>query len=260
MTLQNAKTYDAKRHGFLVGVLGPPGSGKSSFIRSALAQGPGYVALSPASELDSYSGADVDYETFEDLEWQPSQGKWNATAWQSLMKRVYALPESAYRVVGFDTATALQDLAWHECMKLHKTEDPTKIGGNSYGPYTALRGLLTEFLQACQVLAAAGKYVVTTWHVTAKESEGVGTPQIQAGELRWDEQLLPDIRSGLRTSIAGKHSLWMYANVVVGKPPTYQLVVAPDRYRPARARAGVRFKPGVATIENNFTKMLEALA
>jgi hypothetical protein len=258
--MQNAKTYNAKEHGFLCGVLGLPGSGKSTFIRSALSQGKSYLALAPASELDSYGGVDTDYEVFEDLEWQPSQGKWNATAWQALMTRIYSLQESDYRVVGFDTVSTLQDLAWHECMKLHQTEDPTKIGGNSYGPYTALRGKLIEFLQACQVLAARGKYVFTAWHVTSKESEGAGVPTKQAGELRWDEQLLPDIRSGLRSSIAGKHSLWLYCqSLAAGKNTSYQLLVLPDKYRPARARAALAFKDGVTTIPNRFDALLDAL-
>jgi len=132
--MPNAKNYKPKSR--LISVAGGPGTGKSTFILSASKVGKLAVALSPQAELDTYAGHDVEYDIFVDEGWQPFKEKYEASAYNRLMKWLDNIDKRKdIGIVGVDAMSAVSDLIMHEATKMNKTDNPMDIEGFNLTQY-----------------------------------------------------------------------------------------------------------------------------
>lgn len=234
--------------GTTIGVVGVTSTGKSTFLRSAAEVGKTVVAISPSDEDDSYLGSEVVREIFMDPEWRPRDGAFQATAWLAHLKWLRAARKDAtVRIIGFDTASVLADLAWHEALKPHAVDDPSKLGANWGAPWQAFGGLMDEWFTEIALARHAGKVVVALWHGELRETEGVGEATVkqsrQGEEVHWGETLMPRIRGSIRQSVPSKFSLWMRAGVTVGPETKRFLTVGSDKTMLARSRIALHGGP-----------------
>jgi hypothetical protein len=249
----------------MLSVLGPPGTGKSWLIRSATEVGKLAVALAPAAELDGYAGWDVDYELFEDLLWKPHLNKYEANAFNRLLKWIEKQAASPdVKSIGVDSMSVVSDLIMHEALKVHSTDNPMEL---EYGrAFYAHNGMMKQLLQALQQTRSAGKHVICSWHVTMKEQEGAGTPvklvDRKTKEEKWkfEENMLPTMHGSMRQDVGKWFSLWLYTDMSGFGPGTkYYVSAVPNKARPAKKR--IEFREGVnpARLANDFKTIVEAI-
>ena len=244
----------------LIGVTGLPGDGKSFFARSARALGKTAVATPDPKELSFY-GAEA--TLFCDLDWRPHLSEWKADALTRLLAWVDARTRDDTRYLVIDPFSEVSDLAFHEVLKVHGTNDPRDIEyGRAYtGHDQQIKALMTELRRA----VVRGKTVICTFHAKMKELEGAGDAKkkkAMSGELEWtfDEQMLPDMNSSIRQKIHSAFDLWLYTKPSgFGPGKRYFLTAVSDAVRPAKH--SVTFKAGAtpASLPNTVKGILEAL-
>lgn len=253
------------RPGHLIGVTGIPGTGKTHFLRSALALGKAAVALTDPKELVSYGAEGV--TLFHDFEWRPHASKFEADAFLKLLAWCDAQARSDAQYVLIDTGSEASDLAMHEVLKMHSTNDPSDVShGRAYTAHDQqIKALVTELRR----LVARGKIVVVSFHGQMKELEGQGTAQKRQSfgdknvmEYKFDEQLLPAMMSSIRQRIHSVFDIWLYTNPIgFGAARQWCVTAVADNVRPAKIAEGLAFKKGVnpAMIPNNLKALLDAL-
>lgn len=260
--MPNAKDYKPKAR--LISVAGGPGTGKSTFILSASAVGKLAVALSPVAELDTYAGHDVEYEVFVDEGWQPFKDRYEASAYNRLMKWLDNIDKRKdIGIVGVDAMSAVSDLIMHEATKMNKTDNPMDIEhGRAYGSHN---GMMKQLIQQLELIQLHGKHVIVSWHVQLRESEGAGEAKKVVDkkgnvEFKFEDRLLPIMHGSMRQDIAKHFSLFFHTKLVgKGLGVKYFLQAVPDEVAPAKTR--VKFKEGVnpLRIPNDFKTVLEGL-
>ena len=248
--------------GHLIGVTGLPGTGKSHFARSARAAGRTRIALTDPKELSFYGedGATV----FGDLGWRPHANQFAATAFAALLAWCAERVTDDSEFVVIDTGSECSDLAMHEVLKVHATNDPGDIAhGRAYTAHDQqFKCLITELRR----IAAAGKTVIVTFHGQMKELEGAGDAKKAKGisgdqEWKFDEQMLPVLCTSLRQRIHSPFDLWLYT-VPVGFGPARQWFVTAqaDAVRPAKSSVTWNAGVNTARIPNTLPALLAALA
>ena len=265
----------AKAH--LIGITGVPGTGKSFFARSACDIGPTAVAMIDPKEMTFYAeqkmveagiskltGADSDaVKLIADLDWRPHMRSFKATGFQDLLRWVAARETDDSKYIVIDPMSEVSDLALHEVLKVHSTNDP---GDLSHGrAYTGHDQLFKQLLTELRRLVVRGKTVICTFHGKMKELEGAGDAKKGVGmsggqEWQFEEQMLPVFNSSYRQHIHSPFDLWLYT-VTTGYGPgrKYYLTAQADNVRPAKH--SVKFKAGaqIARIPNTLKDLLEML-
>lgn len=247
----------------LIGIAGPPKTGKSTFARSAAQLGKTAVALTDPGELEFYRSQCDDVTVFFDDEWRPFKGQYNPTGFKALMKWLESHEESDTKFIVIDHGPGLGELCMHENLRMAQTDNPKDM---PYGTgYTGHDRLMLQLIQQLQLLAKRGKHIVITWHVKMKEMEGVGDAKERkqmTGEVEkeFDEQLLPVLSTSFRQAIPGYFPVWLYTRPIgYGKGRKYLVTAVPDETRPAACR--LDFKPDVdpAKIPNSMGEFFKAL-
>lgn len=247
--------------GHLIGVTGLPGTGKSHFARSCRAVGKTAIALTDPKESSFYGTEGV--TLFADLEWRPHLGQFQADALNRLFPWIDVTSKSDARFVVIDVGSEVSDLAMHEVLKVHSTDNPRDL---EYGrAYTGHDGQFRNLLTELRRLMVRGKIVVVTFHGQMKELEGAGDAQKKkqmSGELDWqfDDQMLPALQSSFRQRVHSAFDLWLYTKPLgYGAARKYNLTAIADNVRPAKH--SVTFKAGVnpAMIPNTMQDLLNSL-
>lgn len=245
---------------YLIGITGVPGTGKSFFARSARDLGKTAVALTDPKEATFYG---PDATVFADYEWRPHAASFDASALTAYFKWLDARMSDDSKFVVTDTGSELSDLAMHDVLKMHRTNDPRAV---EYGrAYTAHDAHLKACINEWRRLVARGKTVIVTFHGQMKELEGQGEAKqgkSMSGATEWqfEEQMLPAIGSSFRQRIHSAFDLWLYTKPTGFGPGRKYLVTAQaDSVRPAKH--SVLFKEGVnqAMLPNTLRDVLGAL-
>jgi hypothetical protein len=247
----------------LIGVTGIPGTGKSHFARSARALGKTAVALTDPKEASFYGTDGV--TLFADLDWRPHINQFNADG----LTRLFAWLDARYKddsqFVVLDTASEASDLAMHEVLKVHATNDPGDVGhGRAYtGHDQQIKALVTELRR----IASKGKTVVCVFHAQMRELEGAGAAARRPSfgdknkqEWQFDDQMLPVMCSAIRQRIHSAFDIWLYTSPLgFGPARKWYVTAQADSVRPAKH--SVTFKPGVniAQIENTMQALFNSL-
>lgn len=247
----------------MLGILGPPKTGKSHFARSCAEVGKTAVALCDPTEVNFYKAAGIEPVVFSDLAWRPYFSKFDAKGFSELMHWLDKVKDADYVVI--DPASEVSDLAMHEVLQMHGSDDPKAAGGYGEG-YTSHNRLMHQFLVELQRLYAKGSTIVCTWHTRMKEMEGAGDAKKGKGmsgkeEIQFEERLLPVINTSMRQDIAGYFSGWLHTKLYGQGPGTkYCLTALPDQARPAGARLSFKTGSNLAMIPNTMKGLLEVLA
>lgn len=248
--------------GHLIGVTGLPGSGKSHFARSAREVGKTLIALTDPKEQSFYGKEGV--TLFADLDWRPHLGSYNATALTALLAWLDARGKDDAQYVVLDTFSEASDLAMHEVLKVHATNDPSDV---QYGrAYTAHDQQIKTLVTELRRLVVRGKTVICAFHGQMKELEGQGDAKKakgMSGESEWqfDEQMLPVMCTSIRQRIHSPFDLWLYTKPEgFGPARKYFVTAVADSVRPAKH--SVIFKPAPITparIPNTVAALLQSL-
>ena len=247
----------------MIGVVGVPGTGKSHFARSARELGKTAIALTDPKEASFYGAEGV--TMFHDFDWRPHASIYSADAFLKLLAWCDAQAKSDAAYVILDTGSEASDLAMHEVLKMHGTNDPSDL---PYGrAFTGHDQKIKELVTELRRIVARGKTVIVAWHGQMKELEGAGAAQKRASfgdkniqEFKFDEQLLPAMMTQMRQRIHSVFDLWLYTNPIGFGPARKWFVTAQaDSVRPAKH--SVNFKPGtnLAMIPNDMKALLGAI-
>lgn len=243
--------------GTSLGVVGATSTGKSWFLDSAAKVGQTAVAVCPVEERESYKLVE-DVAIFMDKNWLPRFGQFQATGWIDLLKWFQQKTDDPkVQIIGFDTGSRLTELAWHEALKMYKTDNPASLGKNWGAPWQQFGGLVDEFLTMISLAVLKGKVVVTLWHGEMREMEGAGEARKKdtaAGrEVIWEDSLLPKIRGRTRDSLPTQFSMWLHAGITgEGGATARHLSAQVTTARVGRSRrtlkGGPKFKNDMAEI------------
>lgn len=255
----------------MIGILGPPKTGKSHFARSCAEVGKTVVGLLDSTERKFYESAGLQPKVFVDFEWRPRMKIYKATAFDEYYKWLYGLASSDAEFIITDPVDRLSECAMHEVLKMHGSDDPKSAGSHGEA-YMAHDRLVNQVLDLYEFLESRGKWVVCVWHSRMKEFEGVGEAikvdswggKDEKGrkikETKFEDRMLPVLLSNLRQAIAGRFSGWMFTRVTGEGPGTkFYLSAQQDQARPAGAR--MEFKKGtiLGMIPNTMKSLLEVL-
>lgn len=254
--------------GLWLGLIGPPGAGKSHTAASALVLGKTVLFAAPLGELDSYPAASKDFEVVPlfDEKWRPSEGSFVSTGYKVLMDALAALEKRTdVKVVIFDTMNAgPSDTMWVNIMSGYGTDDPRTLGGNARQPYVTYGSRFTELMNRLDLFRyRTGAHIISLWHEDVREAEGVGVARKETvGNttlVHWDMARLPMMRGALRQDVTKWCSLAFYCEPVLNSNPfRCKLIVTPDATRLAKSRGGlVTFLQKSGEVPNNFPKLLE---
>lgn len=245
----------------LIGVTGLPGDGKSYFARSARVLGKTAIALTDPKELSFYGQDGV--TLFSDFDWRPHLGSYQATAMLDLLKWMDARSKDDSEYIVVDTGSEVSDLARHEVLKIHATDNLMDVG---YGKaHAAHDGQLKALINEARRLVVRGKTVIMTFHAQLKEMEGQGDAKKtkgMTGEMEWsfDEQMLPALNTKFRAQIHGAFDLWAYTRPMgFGAARKYFITLQADAVRPAKHSVNFRAGTNLAMIPNDLKALLGAM-
>lgn len=243
----NLKDYNPLTAGLTIGVVSPPGWGKSSFAADAvlalLKEGKSsFVMLAPGREATQYAGLDVEAEIIEEQEWEPANGKYVATAMKQAMKLLASQKRTKHRLVVVDTAsTILGGYSMNAALANYGTDDWSKLDKQKYAVWQSVAAKGIEFTLTMDSVRSSGKHVIMLFHQDVKEAEGFGTPTpaIVEGKtvIKWDSAKVPAINGSLRDQIAGKFDIFGFIEKTPsGKPGEwkYDLRIASGKFDGAK--------------------------
>ena len=247
----------------LIGLTGPPVSGKSTTIASAApwAEANGKkiaVACMPAAESDTsgYAHPACEVECFEDPDWNPHYNDLKAEGYMKLMRWLRGLEKREdIAVVGMDTVTAASELAEHQnCATMGIAAMSDADHGRGYtGTTDNMRHMVTQLKR---LKYKFGKHIICSFHVVFKEMQGAGdavevkdmsSGKTASGEklarVRWESRLQPMVTgvNAYASKIAGEFSLLLSTEVDKGKG---WLRVLPDETGLQRSRVKLHAPPG----------------
>lgn len=268
--MPNAKDVSLLDTGLMIGLVSPPGFGKSTFIKSATEKGvelKTYVALSPARELTTYTGEPlITYDIYEDLEWQPKVGSKKAEGFINVLKHLYSLRTSDYKVIGVDTGNRILDMCGNFTLSKYGCGDMADLEGTKngkYGFWADYKNYARQFVNVLSALRSAGKHVIVAWHQDVKEIEGMGAGAAKIAsdgtkEIFWDEGKVPAVMGSIRDEIAGWFDIFAFMERdIIGADAKYWIRVKPTSNAWAKTAAPIFKEPRVPA---NFKTVLDAAA
>jgi len=269
--------YDSLEDGLSTVIIGPPGTGKSTFAASVCeVVEPERVLLlvTKPREKSSYLyrkyGLTKRAEVFHDIKWNPEAKKYIADAWHSLMARLDSLYEDTdYDAIILDPGTDAIKLADHSLMAPHKVGSPGDLGDTrSY--YRQLKDKSQEFVDKLVGLSSSDftkspKHIIVTWHAQpVKEGDQVSK------DLAFLGNMLPAIEGGYRIKLAGDFSNCVKSEILPARRVmdkiTKKLIEQPEQHV-IQVRGDADFHAKVADapplkekyLPNNFKALYDAV-
>lgn len=200
--------------GILGAVLGPPKTGKSTFLASvAELIDPSQVLLLATKPREAnsigYREAKIASQVYMDSEWMPDIDMRRATAYQRLLKDIYKLQkDDSYKVVLLDVFNDAAKFAANQL--LAKDASAKKPGdlANSRAFYGDLFPMQTRLLDALMALTVTGnnKHVLVACHIQAASDE-------EARDPAFEGRVLPMLPGKIRGYFAGEFDFCLYSGV-----------------------------------------------
>lgn len=213
----NLKDYNPLEKGLTVGIVGPPGWGKSTFAAGAVKHflGKGkssFILLAPGREASQYAGLDAEAEVIEEQDWEPANGAFKAGAMAQATKLMAAQKRTPHGLVVVDTASTVLSYALNASLAGYQTDDWSKLEKQKFNVWASVRAKGLEFFLTADTVRSKGKTVICLFHQDVKESEGFGTPTPAMVEgktvLKWDSAKVPAISGSLRDEVAAKFDVF----------------------------------------------------
>jgi energy-coupling factor transporter ATP-binding protein EcfA2 len=258
-------------------LLGPPGSGKSTFAKQVLqAEGSGLIALAPGlDEEASYAAVRSErykLQGFDDSEFYPSAGSWKATGYDTLigwLRGVYAVllkeqqegKELRYAVLVTDTFNAMCEMAKNKALAHMSIElPPAAMSPNGAAFWGHQRNLCEGLLRACRAIRGLGLHWIATCHIAEKEVKETAIANAENIATK-TQGIVPAISGGFRDVMPAAFDLVLHMKVLragePGKPPVYAIQWQSDAKRPTKSRYGaLTDKPLIAA---NYVKLRDKL-
>ena len=208
-------------------VIGPPGTGKSTFL-GTITEVPGIdraLLLAPKPrEVNSFkyreNADDLDVEVFRDNLWAPAADSFQSGAFTKLFHRILALyDDTTYDAILLDPFTDVVALAAHELLEGERAATPRDLR-DSIGFYGSLKYKLKDFTQALTGLASPSlvkpKHVFASVHAQPTKEEDMKGKSTAEGNAKGTEFLgeaLPMIEGSYRREIAGEFDIVGYTSL-----------------------------------------------
>lgn len=249
-------------------LLGPTGTGKSSFIRQMLDHyGSGAIALAPGvDEKNSYGhlleNPAYVFEGFEEESFQPYMNVWEVNAmkdaitWlngiRDLVKAdVAAGQEPRYKVLAIDTASAMARYAVNVTMaQLRMKQPPAAKSPEGAAYYSVLKQTQESLYRPIRAIYGYGVNVVAAAHVT--ENENISEAQVAEKSAK---VILPDVPGGFKTVLPSFFDAVLHTQIVRSPQGVKHILQwKPDMKRPTKSRLGDLGEG--STIPNDFNEFL----
>lgn len=191
-------------------VIGPSGTGKSTFLRGALiAEGSGAVALAPS--VDEYAS----YSDLAEIEGFAIKGFDEFDTLLQWLRKVYAVNAKAlrdsgelvHRVLGLDTFTGIDRLAVLKQLSRLGLEDiPKAQSPEGADFYSGLRKDMEMVAHVCSAIRGLGLHWIATGHTMERQDEAA-MDQLEAGP----KQQLPIFRGSFRNAAPAPFDLVLHS-------------------------------------------------
>lgn len=287
----SAEDFAWVRPGKSILLAGPPGSGKSTFVRSMLRElGGGAVALAPGvDEAESYSdfydaagqpiwnekgglwlpgSAELPYllAPFDDEGLTPTLGRQDterasgfkrALRFLKVLKQQLSEDRAAgraprYPVFANDTFTGIGDLCYNEMLAIIGSDEPPKARGeNGATFYGGYKTKMQEYSRVARGLRMLGVHWVATAHVYTREVD----KKLSAQDVVAKEQVKPIFTGAYRDQVAGQFDLVFFTGI--GKDGKPYMQWRPSMDKAAKSRVGDLSKDD--RIENTWPALEAAL-
>jgi len=277
-----------KEPGRAILVLGPSGTGKSTFALSALeALGGGVTLLAPGfDEISSYRPLWEDNDecqilqvapeiTLEPAKWHfvavddndfvPSLGEWKADGLKQTINFLrYILAETRasveandplpWPVLVTDTVTALLDEFCVNTLLARNKADvpPPAMSPDGAAFYGGLKTLMRQVFRQCRAIRGYGVHWIATGHVQEKTASSTSLP----GAATKQTEHMPLVTGAFRESLPAAFDVVAHTGVERGEDGEHYLLLKPDSKRAAKVR-GVRIRD--AKISNDWSALLQQL-
>jgi len=242
--------------------LGPPGTGKSHAMASMCEEGKTLLIATLPREATSegYQRYNPDLLLLEDKGWRPSQGRFEATAFDQFLHLMDDLAEDEeYKVILVDNGTVLGDFAWHKALASFGVASPGDMDDkdNRFRPYTRIADYMDQAINALLALKTAPvpKHLGVAWHLQPTKEDtvvfvqGQQTKKLSAdtrgADVQYEGNVLPMMQGGFRRKIAGLLDVVVFSDILYSFPtdnkgkrvpgsskqPQYVLQVRPNEER-----------------------------
>jgi len=227
--------YDGLEDGISAIDIGGPGMGKSTFLGSVCeVVDPKRVCLLVTKPREKsgwlYRKYGLKAEVFYDSGWNPELGKFKATAWKALIKRIDELTnDEKYDAVLCDSGTDAIFSLENQIVSKYAGEIP-EHARQAY--YRDLRDKSRDFVNSLVALSISEftkspKHVLVAWHsqppkeaAQIPKSQGGGTKpsadQLALG-VEYEGKVLPMIEGSYRRKLAGDFSCVVQATILPAK-------------------------------------------
>lgn len=207
-------------------VTGPSGTGKSTLARGALEYfGSGIVVLAPGQdEKNSYitlfNKPEYEFVDFDDVEFQPSIGEWQATGHTDLIKWLMAkfkqlkadkaAGKELPKVLVCDTVTSVMRLAFNATLAKFKMQNPPPaISPDGASFYGYMRQQMEGSVRLMRAIRGLGLHWVCLAHPTEAEVKEVQKTDVDAGKSK----VMPDIPGGYKNAFPASFDLVVNTNI-----------------------------------------------
>lgn len=271
------------RYSFVVA--GPYGTGKSTLLGSMAKYGKTLVVATLAREANSwlYRSLNTDTILLEDRDWQPENGKYEATAFTRFMRLMEELlQDEQYDNIAVDSGTELAEAAWHASLAAQgKVASPAEMADKQsrWLPYDSLDNKLDQAVKAMTALisvdcAKRPKNIGISWHTQPPKDDSVigGDTKKSAdhkGEgVEYEGSVLPMVRGKFRRRLGGLVDAFLFSDISIkpqmgglsvtnrGMDILYRVQVRPDLDRHTKLPGPL---PAVSYIENDFGQLLKLI-
>lgn len=268
----NLPITPSQHPGYSILVLGPPGSGKSTFaLGAAKAAGSAIIALAPGlDEEASYrtlrDQPEYIIRGYDDDEFYPdTKDGLKATGFNKLLsdlRTAYTLMATGPRPGALitDTFNSMCQLAMNKTYaKFGRVEPPPAMSPDGASFWGYYRTQQESLMRVCRAIRGLGPNWIATCHVAEKEQRDVGPANPTKGLAKIG--LVPAIAGGFRDVFAAGFDMVFYAGVdeatTKGGKPNHYLQWEPDPKRPTKSRYGGLAETG--KIANSWTGLVEKL-
>jgi len=220
-------------------VLGPDKVGKSWFLGSMAKEEPTLLIATLPREVNSFRyqqySDTVDVLVLDDPNWRPSQGLFEATAYQTFLEVIEELTEDTkYRNVIIDSGTELAEAAWHMALSPWKVSSPAEMEEQQsrWLPYDQLDSLLDQGIKGAISLtkaAARTKNIGISWHTqppkddtyefnasTGKRDRKKESADHAGEGVEYEGKVLPMVRGRFRRRLGQLVDLKVYSMMQSG--------------------------------------------